>query len=310
MNNNMAKGVNRKSAWVKIKKHWQLYFVILIPLSYIIIFKYIPMLGAQIAFKNYNIGKGIWGSPWVGFKHFIDFFRSYEFKRLIINTAGLSVYQTLAGFVPPIILAVSLNYAENRMIRKTVQMVTYMPYFISTVILVSIMFQLLSINGMVNQVVKAIIGEPIQFLGEPKWFKTIYVWSGIWQTTGYNAIIYLAALAGIDQTLYEAAIVDGASIWKRIWYIDIPGILPTAIILLIMSTARILEVGFEKVYLLQNNMNIQSSDVISTYVYRVGLVSMQYSYSSAIGLFQSVISLIMLTLVNAVARKVSETSLW
>ncbi|HEY8422791.1 MAG TPA: ABC transporter permease subunit [Thermoclostridium sp.] len=310
MNNNMAKGVNRKSAWVKIKKHWQLYFVILIPLSYIIIFKYIPMLGAQIAFKNYNIGKGIWGSPWVGFKHFIDFFRSYEFKRLIINTAGLSVYQTLAGFVPPIILAVSLNYAENRVIRKTVQMVTYMPYFISTVILVSIMFQLLSINGMVNQVVKAIIGEPIQFLGEPKWFKTIYVWSGIWQTTGYNAIIYLAALAGIDQTLYEAAIVDGASIWKRIWYIDIPGILPTAIILLIMSTARILEVGFEKVYLLQNNMNIQSSDVISTYVYRVGLVSMQYSYSSAIGLFQSVISLIMLTLVNAVARKVSETSLW
>jgi len=229
---------------------------------------------------------------------------------LIINTAGLSVYQTLAGFVPPIILAVSLNYAENRVIRKTVQMVTYMPYFISTVILVSIMFQLLSINGMVNQVVKAIIGEPIQFLGEPKWFKTIYVWSGIWQTTGYNAIIYLAALAGIDQTLYEAAIVDGASIWKRIWYIDIPGILPTAIILLIMSTARILEVGFEKVYLLQNNMNIQSSDVISTYVYRVGLVSMQYSYSSAIGLFQSVISLIMLTLVNAVARKVSETSLW
>lgn len=310
MNNNMAKGVNRKSAWVKIKKHWQLYFVILIPLSYIIIFKYIPMLGAQIAFKNYNIGKGIWGSPWVGFKHFIDFFRSYEFKRLIINTAGLSVYQTLAGFVPPIILAVSLNYAENRVIRKTVQMVTYMPYFISTVILVSIMFQLLSINGMVNQVVKAIIGEPIQFLGEPKWFKTIYVWSGIWQTTGYNAIIYLAALAGIDQTLYEAAIVDGASIWKRILYIDIPGILPTAIILLIMSTARILEVGFEKVYLLQNNMNIQSSDVISTYVYRVGLVSMQYSYSSAIGLFQSVISLIMLTLVNAVARKVSETSLW
>lgn len=229
---------------------------------------------------------------------------------MIINTAGLSVYQTLAGFVPPIILAVSLNYAENRVIRKTVQMVTYMPYFISTVILVSIMFQLLSINGMVNQVVKAIIGEPIQFLGEPKWFKTIYVWSGIWQTTGYNAIIYLAALAGIDQTLYEAAIVDGASIWKRIWYIDIPGILPTAIILLIMSTARILEVGFEKVYLLQNNMNIQSSDVISTYVYRVGLVSMQYSYSSAIGLFQSVISLIMLTLVNAVARKVSETSLW
>jgi len=310
MNNYMAKGVNRKSAWVKIKKHWQLYFVILIPLSYIIIFKYIPMLGAQIAFKNYNIGKGIWGSPWVGFKHFIDFFRSYEFKRLIINTAGLSVYQTLAGFVPPIILAVSLNYAKNRVIRKTVQMVTYMPYFISTVILVSIMFQLLSKNGMVNQVVKAIIGEPIQFLGEPKWFKTIYVWSGIWQTTGYNAIIYLAALAGIDQTLYEAAIVDGASIWKRIWYIDIPGILPTAIILLIMSTARILEVGFEKVYLLQNNMNIQSSDVISTYVYRVGLVSMQYSYSSAIGLFQSVISLIMLTLVNAVARKVSETSLW
>jgi putative aldouronate transport system permease protein len=310
LSDNKLKSKNKKSAWVKIKKHWQLYFVILIPLAYIIIFKYIPMVGAVIAFKNYNIGKGIWGSPWVGFSNFIDFFESYEFKRLVLNTAGLSIYQIAAGFAPPIILAISLNYAASKRIQKTVQMVTYMPYFISTVILVSIMFQILSINGVVNQIVEAVIGQPIQFLGDPRWFKTIYVWSGIWQTTGYNAIIYLAALAGIDQSLYEAAIVDGASIWKRIWYIDIPGILPTAIILLILSTARILDVGFEKVYLLQNNMNMQTSDIISTYVYRVGLVSMQYSYSSAIGLFQSVISLIMLTVVNGISRRVSETSLW
>ncbi len=294
----------------KMKRHWQLYLVMLPPLAYILIFKYVPMLGAQIAFKHYNLVKGIWGSPWAGFVHFKNFIGSFYFARLMLNTIGLSLYQILAGLLPPIVLAVSLNYATRMRFGKTVQMVTYMPYFISTVLLVSIMFQVLSINGIVNKALVALTGHPIHFLGDPRWFKTVYVFSGLWQQTGYNAIIYLAALAGISEEMHEAAIVDGASIWKRIWYVDIPGILPTAIILLIMSTAHILDVGFEKVYLLQNSMNMESSDIIATYVYRVGLVSMQYSYSTAIGLLKSVISLILLTIVNKISARLTETSLW
>ncbi len=215
-----------ENAIKNMKRHWQLYFIILPPLAYIIIFRYIPMLGVQIAFKDYDLVKGIWKSPWVGFKHFKNFISSYQFKRLMLNTIGLSVYQVVAGFLPPIMLAIALNYMYNEAVRKTVQMVTYMPYFISTVLIVSIMFQVLSVNGLVNKIIKLFTGRTIHFLGDPKWFKTIYVFSGIWQNTGYNAIIYLAALAGINQELYEAAIVDGASIWQRIWYIDIPGILP------------------------------------------------------------------------------------
>jgi putative aldouronate transport system permease protein len=189
-------------------------------------------------------------------------------------------------------------------------MLTYMPYFISTVLVVSMLNQILSNNGMVNNLIKLLGGTPIQFLAEPILFKSIYVWSGIWQHTGYSAVIFIAALASINQELYEAAIVDGASIIKRIWHIDIPGILPTAVILLIMSTGNILNIGFEKVFLLQNPLNTQASDIISTYVYKIGLVSMQYSYSSAIGLFQSIVSLILLVVVNSISKKFSETSLW
>lgn len=294
----------------KIKRHWQLYLVILLPVLYLIVFQYIPMIGVQIAFKDYNLSKGIFESPWVGMKHFKSFISSYQFSRLMINTLGLSVYQIVAGFAPPIILAIALNYCTRKFFSKSVQMITYMPHFISTVLLVTIVFQVLSINGLVNNVIKLIGFEPIHFLGEPNWFKSIYVWSGIWQNTGYNAIIYLAAIAGINQELYEAATVDGASIWQRIWHIDIPGIMPTAIVLLILSTARVLNIGFEKVFLLQNNLNMQTSDIISTYVYRIGLVSMQYSYSAAIGLLQSVVSLILITVVNSISRRVSENSLW
>lgn len=294
----------------RVAKHWQLYLVISVPLVFLIVFNYIPMVGVQIAFKDFIISKGIIGSPWVGAKHFVRFFTSYQFPRLMINTLGLSVYNIVAGFAPPILLAMALNYCRSRFYGKTVQMVTYMPYFISTVLVVGILTQILSTYGVVNQIIKSLGGDPIQFLGKPELFRSIYVWSGVWQQCGYNAVVYLAALAGINQELHEAALIDGASIWKRIWYIDIPGILPTAVILLILSTARVLNVGFEKVFLLQNPLNMRTADVISTYVYRVGLVSMQYSYSSAIGLFQSVVSLILLTAVNAFAKKVSETSLW
>lgn len=294
----------------KIKKHWQLYLIISVPLIYIFIFQYIPMYGVQIAFKNYNFTDGILGSKWVGLKHFKTFMSSYQFSRLMINTIGLSLYQIILGFAPPIILAVSLNYCFNKFTKKTVQMVTYMPYFISTVLVVSMLNQILSTNGIVNNIIKMLHGTPIQFLGEPSMFKSIYVWSGIWQHTGYNAIIYIAALASISQELYEAAIVDGASILRRIWHIDIPGIMPTAIILLIMSTGSVLNIGFEKVFLMQNPLNNQASDIISTYVYKIGLVSMQYSYSTAIGLFQSIVSLLLLTIVNSVSKRFSETSLW
>jgi ABC-type polysaccharide transport system, permease component len=268
------------------------------------------MIGVQIAFKNYNLSKGIFGSPWVGLKHFKTFLTSYQFGRLMLNTLGLSIYQIVAGFFPPIILALALNYSLSRKFGKTVQMITYMPHFISTVLIVAIVSQILSINGVVNTVIKNLGAQPIQFLGEPSWFKSVYVWSGIWQGTGYNAILYLAAIAGINPELYEAATVDGASIWKRIWHIDIPGIMPTAIILLILSTGKILNIGYEKVLLLQNQLNMQSSDIISTYVYRIGLVSMQYSYSSAINLMQSFISLILIVLVNGISKKVTENSLW
>lgn len=294
----------------KVKRHWQLYLVILLPIVYLILFKYVPIWGSQIAFKNYTLGKGIDGSPWVGMKHFMNFFSSPQFSRLLLNTLGLSFYTIIAGIFPPILLAVALNYAKSKIFGKTVQMVTYMPYFISTVLVVGIVSQMLSINGPINAIIKDLGGDAIQFMGKPAWFKTIYVFSGLWQSTGYNAVVYLAALAAVSPELHEAAIVDGANIWQRIRHIDIPSLIPTAVILLIMACGKVLSVGYEKVLLMQNSLNIQSSDIISTYVYRIGLESMQYSYSTAIGLFQSLVSLLMLVMVNAISKRVNETSLW
>ncbi|MGI5898342.1 MAG: ABC transporter permease [Christensenellales bacterium] len=293
-----------------ILRHWQLYLLVLLPLVYVVLFSYVPMYGIVIAFKDYKISQSIMESPWVGMKHFKSFFTSYQLTRLLGNTIGLSLYSIIVGIFPPIILAVSLNYCSNKFVGKTVQMITYMPYFISTVLVVGMINQILSLNGPVNTVLKMMGKKALLFLGEPKYFKTIYVFSGIWASNGYNAVIYLAALSSINPELYEAAIVDGASVVRRIWHIDIPSIMPTAIILLIMACGRLLSVGHEKVLLLQNDLNISTSDVISTYVYRIGLVSMQYSFSTAVGLFQSFVSLIMLTFVNSLARRFSETSLF
>lgn len=294
----------------KILKHWQLYLLVLPALCYLILFKYVPMYGTIIAFKDYKIALSIWESPWVGLKHFRTFFTSYQFGRLLINTLGLSLYSIAAGVFPPILLALGLNYCKNKVFGKTVQMVTYMPYFISTVLVVGLLSQMLSLTGPVNLLIKALGGTPVHFFGSPALFKTIYVFSGLWSATGYNAVIYLAALAAISPELYEAAIVDGASVFKRILHIDLPSLAPTAIILLIMACGRVLNIGYEKVLLMQNDLNIAASDIISTYVYRIGLISRQYSYSTAIGLFQSAVSLVLLAIVNALARRLGETSLW
>lgn len=301
----------RASAPAKsFRLHWQLYLLLLLPLVWVLIFRYWPMFGLQIAFKNFKISKGFWNSSWVGFKYFEQFLTDYSFKRLITNTVGISMYSLIAGFFPPIILAVALNECRHKYFTKGVQTITYMPHFLSTVVVTSILTQLLSYGGALNTVVKALGGTPRNFLSEPAYFKSIYVWSGVWQSQGYNSIMYLAALAGISPELQEAAYVDGANVWQRIWHVDLPGIIPTAIILLILNTASVLNVGYEKVYLLQNSLNMSASDVISTYVYRVGLVDMNYSFSTAVNLFQSVISLALMAIVNGIARKVSDYSLW
>lgn len=303
--------LNNKRRLSKLKKSWQLYVIILLPLIYILIFNYYPMYGAQIAFRDYIPTKGILGSDWVGLKYFKIFIKSPQFTRLISNTLGISIYGLIAGFPIPIILALALNTISNQRVKRVVQMTTYAPYFISTVVLVSIITQILNPNyGIINVIIKGMGYKPINFMGKAGLFKSIYVWSGIWQGAGYSAVIYLAALAGIDAELHEAAIVDGASRFKRVIYIDLPGILPTATILLILSTGRLMSVGFEKIFLMQNPLNLRTSDVIATYVYKIGLISSQFSYSTAIGLFNSIINLVLLIVVNHFAKKISETSLW
>ncbi|MFE5317530.1 ABC transporter permease [Paenibacillus sp. NPDC056579] len=302
-----------KSPFSKIRKGWRLYALIALPLIYILIFKYVPMYGAQIAFKNFIVTKGVLGSEWVGFKHFIRFFNSYEFWRLMSNTIVLSVYSLIAGFPFPIILALSLNYVRHKFFKQSVQMITYAPHFISVVVMVGIILEMLDPrNGIVNTILRFIGLDTINFMGVPEYFKSIYVWSGIWQSVGFGCIIYLAALSGIDPSLHEAAVVDGATKVQRMWHIDIPGIMPIAIIMLIMNTGHMLDVGFEKVLLMQNPLNLRTSEVIDTYVYKVGLASqaLNYSYSSAIGLFKSVINLILLIIVNKIAQKTKQASLW
>jgi putative aldouronate transport system permease protein len=294
-----------------VKKNWQLYLIILPSLVYLIIFKYIPMAGVQIAFKNYMVTRGIWGSDWIGFKHFVDFFHLPIFWRVIKNTSLLSLYSLLIGFPAPIILALALNELKNGIFKRTVQLVTFAPYFISTVIMVSIIMLFLSPQlGFVNLLADK-FGFPAEnIMSKPEYFKTVYVLSDVWQFTGYASVIYIAALAGVDPHLYEAAKVDGASRFQRMIHIDLPSLMPTAVILLILNAGQIMNVGFEKVYLMQNAINVGASEVISTYVYKMGLVGANFSFSAAVGLFNSIVNLLLLIVVNYVARKNSETSLW
>lgn len=304
---------SRKSPLKKMARCWQLYLILLLPLIYLLVFCYYPMLGVQIAFKDFNVAQGIWGSPWVGLKHFEKFIQSPQFIRVIKNTLLISIYSLVASTPVPIILALCVTYIRNTFFKKSVQMITYMPYFISTVVLVGMIYQLFSTRtGVLNTLLGMVGIEGIDILSPPQNFIHIYVWSGVWQMAGFNAIIYIAALSSVDPSLYEACTIDGGNKFQQIWYVDIPSILPTVIILLIMNCGSVLNIGFEKVFLLQNPSNLEYSEVISTLVYKVGLKSTipMYSYSSAVGLFTSVISLILLTVVNAISRRISETSLW
>lgn len=302
---------NASKAW--IRRDWDLYLMLIIPMIYIIVFKYVPMYGVQIAFRDYNVFKGMAASPFVGFKYFKQFFGSSEFTRLIGNTLKISIYGLVAGMVFPIILALVLNYTGNLRYKKIVQTVTYAPYFISTTVMVSMLLQFLAWDsGPINQLLQNMGLHQIDFLGDPKKFAHLYVWSGIWQFTGYNAIIYIATLSSVDPTLHEAAVVDGATKFWRVWHIDLPSIKSTIIILMIMSLGSTLSTGFEKIYLMQNNLNSGVSEVIDTYVYKIGLASpiANYSYPTAIGLFQSLIGMVLITTANIISKKVGEESLW
>ncbi|TDU88006.1 putative aldouronate transport system permease protein [Kribbella voronezhensis] len=294
-----------------LQRHWTLYLLMVVPLVWFAVFKYIPMSNAVLAFKNYNVIKGIWGSPWVGWQNFELFFHNPVFWTLVKNTFLLSVYTVAASFPLAIILALALNEARTGLFKRTVQMVTYAPYFISTVVVVSMTILVLSPRlGIINEGL-GFFGVPaIDFLGDPDYFRHIYVWSDVWQTTGYSAVIYLAALSGIDPALHESAKVDGASRLQRIRHVDLPGIMPTAVVILVLAVGNIMAIGFEKAFLLQNPLNLSQSEIISTYVYKTGLLNADFSMATAIGLFNSVINLALLLVVNALAKRITGNGLW
>jgi putative aldouronate transport system permease protein len=280
-------------------------------LLYYIIFRYLPMYGVIIAFKDFNAVKGILGSEWVGMKHFISFFNNPNAWRLIRNTIALSGYGLLWGFPAPIILALLLNEIKNSSAKRIFQTVSYMPHFISTVIVVGMVINFLSpTDGIINKFIVAFGGEPIFFMKEPGWFRTVYIASGIWKEVGWGAIIYIAALTGINPEIYEAAIVDGANRWKQLIHVTLPGIAPTVTIMLILRIGSLMDVGFEKVMLLYNSLLYEKADIISTYVYRRGIEGANFSFATAIGLMDSLIGLVLIVSANKISKKISEESLW
>ncbi len=295
-----------------LKQNYQLYILVLPAVLYFLIFRYIPMYGAQIAFKEFIPHQGILGSKWVGFEQFERFFNSYQFKTLFSNTLILSLYNIAAGFPIPIVLALLLNQLSSNKLKKVVQTATYAPHFISVAALCGMMVVMLSpTGGVFYKILEIIYGKDLPIpLGNPRWFRTIYVSSEIWQHTGWEAIIYIAALTSVNPDLYEAADIDGAGKLKKIIYIDFPSIIPTAITLLILNAGRIMSIGFEKVFLMQNSMNLSVSEIISTYVYKIGIIGSEFSYSSAIGLFNSIINLILVIIINYISKKYKKTSLW
>ncbi len=303
-----------KTPWKKIKLRWQLYLLLLLPLAYLIIFAYFPMGGLVIAFKKYNIAQGIFGSPWVGLDNFIKFFSSYKFANIIQNTLVISLYSLLVSFPIPIVFALLLNAMLNEKYKKVIQTVTYIPYFISTVVMVGLIMQILNNrSGIYGSFYTLLTGRvAANILTNGKLFKHIYVWSGVWQTTGYSAIIYIAALSSVDMTLHEAATIDGASRMQRLLYVDIPAILPTASIMLILAVGNIMNLGFEKVLLMQNNLNLNYSEIISTYVYKVGLASglNDFSLSTAISMFNSVVNFLLLSLANWGSKKLNGSGIF
>lgn len=300
-----------KKTFYAVKKNWFLYLMLLVPIAYTIIFKYLPMVGIQIAFRNYRVIDGMFKSPWVGMKYFKMFFDSPNFWPVLKNTVLLSVYNIILSFPFAIGFAIMVNEVSKAKFKKAAQIISYAPYFISTIVLVAIVMDLTHVRtGLLNHLLGYFGIDPINFFGEAKYFRSLYVWSGVWQTTGYSAIIYIAALSGIDTTLYEAAKIDGATRLKRILYVDIPCLKPTIIILLIVNVGQIMNIGFEKAFAMQTPLNLDTAEIIATYSYKIAFQSGQYSFSTAIGLFNSVVNMILLLSVNRIARKMSDTSLW
>lgn len=294
-----------------MRLNWILYVLILPVFVYYIIFAYAPMYGIQLAFKDYRIKLGIMGSPWVGLEHFERFFSAYNFRQLLLNTLGISVYSLIAGFPIPIIFALMLNYLISNKLRKVVQMVSYAPYFISTVVICGMLTIFLDPNSGIFNTFRGFLGlEPVNALAKPEWFKSIYVWSGVWQGMGWSSIIYISALSGVDPQTHEAAIIDGATKVQRMIHVDLPAIKPTVVMLLILQLGSLMNVGFEKVYLLKNSLNQSASAIISTYTYEVGLINSDYGYSTAVGLFNSVINVILLVGANWFCKKVADESLF
>ena len=303
----------RESLRFRLSNSWDLYFFLIPMLAYFVIFHYAPMYGLQIAFKTFKIRRGIWGSPWASpwYYHFERLFSTSLLRTALTNTLMLSLYSLLFGFLPPIILALMLNQVSNLKFKRFVQTVSYAPHFISVVVMVSMLFCLFSTtNGVVTRVLRLLGLGPYPITSEARYFRGLYVGSDIWQNMGFSAIIYIAALSAISPELHEAAVIDGANKAQRIWHVDIPGILPTITILLILRSGQIMNVGFQKVYLMQTSLNLGKSEILSTYVYKVGLENGDFSFSTAVGMFNSVVNFILIVTVNAITRRLSETSLW
>lgn len=295
-----------------LSRHWPLYLMVLPAVMVIAVFSYGPMYGVVIAFKNFKPAYGIGGSPWVGLRNFERFFSSYQFKNTLLNTLSISIYSMLACFPAPVILALMMDQVRSKSTQRFIQTVTYMPHFISVIVVSGMILTFLNVNtGLYGNLARLLgVRNPKDLLGEKNLFSTIYVLSDIWQHTGWDSIIYMAALSAVDPSLHEAARVDGASEWDRIVHIQIPSIVPTMVILLILRAGSLMNVGFDKVYLLQNGLNLDRSEVLSTYVYKVGMINQQYSFSAAANLFNTVVNFVMIMLVNQIARRLGETSLW
>ena len=307
---NSSAGVWKKD----FKQNWQLYAMLLLPIAWLILFHYVPLYGIQIAFKKFNAGLGIWGSEWAGNFYFKRFFSSPWFLKTFKNTLRISLYSIIMGTPLPIIMALAFNCIRNKFFKKTAQMVTYLPHFISTVVLVSMMGLLFNSRvGILGQLISNMTGGRVSnLMGSAKAFSHMYVWSGIWQGTGWGTIVYLSALSNVSPDQTEAAIIDGTTRLQRVWYIDLPTMMPTIIITFILKMGSVMGVGYEKVLLMQNTLNLEASEIISTYSYKIGLLvgSGDFSYGMAIGLFNSVINMIILLTFNKLSKLVSETSLW
>ena len=306
-----AQKKQRALMWKRIQRDRVLYLILLLPIIYLILFKYAPMAGNILAFRKFKVGGSMFGVKWEGLKYFKLFIRDSYFWQVFRNTLLLSVLNLVFGFPIPIILALLLNEVKNKGGKRIVQTITYLPKFLSTVVVVSMLQTLLSPStGAINMFLNKLGVESIYFLNEPSWFRPVYILSDIWQFMGWNSILYLTALTSVDPQLYDAAAIDGANRWKQTLHVTIPGILPTIVITLILSTGSVLSVGFEKVLLLYTQNTMDVADVISTYTYRMGIVNSQYSYTTAVGLFQGIINLIIITAVNQISKKMTETSLW